>query len=595
MWLALDNDCLTHALSYVTYQDEGCVAATCSQYRAILGALLRAKGRRRLPELYFTSPFANLSRLEYALANGWTMDAQSIEKASKCGDVHVIQRLLDMGGVPTYEMLRVAAAAGNMHTLLWFHEHLENLDMGSRSWSDLVDPLALHGDADILEWLATTHGLIGVTSETVKDAVRIRDSDLCMRILRLLVQHDCPKDESAMQAAAARRDVEVMRFLYENGFPWSADVCSEAVGSGTREMLVYARDHGCPWDEGSCNAAAWNGDMESLLYLRAHGCPWDVATSAHAAMTNMEMLLYVIAEGCPVNAAALHFAAWYGNFETFSFLFDGFEEKPMDMFDTAIKNGHLAIIVYALEHGIVFGEAQCRRAAVHGRVDILRYLHEQGVEWDEDDCLWQAVRYRQLEVAKYLHEVGVEMDEDLLERAIENHDLEMAAFLLDCGCPVVGAGFRAAWEDDLDMLELLHARGVPLTVDVASSAACSYSLCVLEYVRSLGCPWDASTCAGAAEFGRLANLRYAHEHGCPWDETTFIKAIGHICILEYAHAHGCPWSANVTAAAVGHTETLQWLIERGCPWDERVLENEWARTRKPNVRCSGSGRHGSRV
>ena len=58
----------------------------------------------------------------------------------------------------------------------------------------------------------------------------------------------------------------------------------------------------------------------------------------------------------------------------------------------------------------------CTVASKGGHLDCLKYVHEQGCEWDADTCE-AAARGGHLECLKYAHEQGCEWDADTCHSA----------------------------------------------------------------------------------------------------------------------------------------------------------------------------------
>jgi hypothetical protein len=103
----------------------------------------------------------------------------------------------------------------------------------------------------------------------------------------------------------------------------------------------------------------------------------------------------------------------------------------------------------------------CHLSAKYGKLDLLKYAHEQGYDWDENTSS-NAVEHGHLDCLKYLHEQGCPWDEGTCsDTALNGH--------LDC----------------------------------------------LQYAHEHGCPWDKWTCAYAARKGHLECLQYAIKYKCP--------------------------------------------------------------------------------
>ena len=160
--------------------------------------------------------------------------------------------------------------------------------------------------------------------------------------------------------------------------------------------------------------------------------------------------------------------------------------------------------------------AHCTRLATYaGRLDMLRYAHENGCPWHE--------------ITTYV---------------------------------VAGNGH-------LDCLRYVHKNGCPWNDVTTYVAAANGHLDCLRYAHENGCPWDGATTCAAAANGHLDCLRYVHENGCPWNKSTtwMAAAYGHLSCLRYAHENGCPWHKMATwsAADNGHFECLRYAHENKCP------------------------------
>jgi len=106
----------------------------------------------------------------------------------------------------------------------------------------------------------------------------------------------------------------------------------------------------------------------------------------------------------------------------------------------------------------------CGLLSESGRLECLRYAHENGYQWNEWTCKVAAIRGH-LDCLKYAHENGCPWNNRTCEYAAQYGNL-------DC----------------------------------------------LKYAHENGCPWDEWTCTGAAYCSKLECLKYAHENGCPYDK-----------------------------------------------------------------------------
>ena len=61
------------------------------------------------------------------------------------------------------------------------------------------------------------------------------------------------------------------------------------------------------------------------------------------------------------------------------------------------------MLQWAVKNGYTLDDRSCTLAAMNGHLEVLKYLHEKGCEWNEYACT-NAAMNGHLEVLKYLHE-----------------------------------------------------------------------------------------------------------------------------------------------------------------------------------------------
>jgi len=247
----------------------------------------------------------------------------------------------------------------------------------------------------------------------------------------------------------------------------------------------------------------------------------------------------------------------------------------------AIEHGHLEVLKYlrikVWNVDDAIREEACVIAAGNGRLEILKYLHENGYSFGDQACFYAASNGH-LEVVKYLHLNKTEdrlcWDRISCEAAAENGYLEVLKYLHDNGCP---------WDDDtchgaargghLGILMYLHANGCPWNSYTCGIAVMKGHYDVLKYLHENGCSWNVNSCTNAARNGDLNVLEYLHENGCPWDKNACEYAVieGHYDVLKYLHENGCPWERRIIydhAITNNRVEILKYLEQNGCCWND---------------------------
>ena len=168
------------------------------------------------------------------------------------------------------------------------------------------------------------------------------------------------------------------------------------------------------WEEERdfCWKVAETNKLELLKWAREEKkCKWNVGTINMAAeQGNMEMVKYCVANECPIDGRACEFAAENGRLEVLKYLHEE-AKAPWDSetAEWAARNGHLHILEYLVERKYDEFDDACRWAADYGHLDCLKYLHETA------EAPW---------------------DEYALEGAHENNHPECVQYLLDNNCPL---------------------------------------------------------------------------------------------------------------------------------------------------------------
>ncbi len=138
-----------------------------------------------------------------------------------------------------------------------------------------------------------------------------------------------------------------------------------------------------------CWRVAETNKLELLKWAREEKkCEWNektINTAVHQG--NLEMVKYCVANECPINEDACAYAAENGRLECLKYLHEEVKASwDWDTADLAALNGHLHILEYLVERKFdQFCEDACAYAAENGHLDCLKYLHETAkAPWDEN-------------------------------------------------------------------------------------------------------------------------------------------------------------------------------------------------------------------
>ena len=205
----------------------------------------------------------------------------------------------------------------------------------------------------------------------------------------------------------------------------------------------------------------------------------------------------------------------------------------------------------------------CSRAALEGRLQVLKWAREHGCEWGDNTCASAASSGR-LEVLKWLREHGCPWNSSTCERAAEGGHLEVLKWAREHGCPwsMWQSSELVAERGHLQVLKLaIEGYGCPVTSRIEVGAAKGGHLEVLKWLRERGHPISIGCCARAADKGHLEVLKWAH---------TMIVEGGDVVSVganripgEYFWDRDCAWDRTMVieaARARGHTHVLEWAL-----------------------------------
>jgi hypothetical protein len=161
------------------------------------------------------------------------------------------------------------------------------------------------------------------------------------------------------------------------------------------------------WDKTSfCLQVAETNKLELLKWIREEKkCEWSAGTINRAAeYGNLETVKYCVANKCPIRTVACEFAAENGRLEVLKYLHEEVK-APWESWTAAwaAQNGHLHILEYLVERKFdEFTEWACEDAAKNGHLDCLKYLHETAKAPWNSQAVRDAHKNKHPECVQYL-------------------------------------------------------------------------------------------------------------------------------------------------------------------------------------------------
>ena len=286
-------------------------------------------------------------------------------------------------------------------------------------------------------------------------------------------------------------------------------------------------------------------------------------------------------------------------------------------FEEIAKKGDLSMFLLLKEKGLEISshlEKIIRNVALHGHLDVLRWLHQSKenlalwprtlyalaaeggnheiIAWVEDVLnlkfnrkayVYGIIKGKQVSA---IHRFRGPWNEDSLQDAVHSGDIEVLQYLLDHGCPrddPLACAAAVSLKDhnkSLEILKFLHEHGVPWNSDTFASAARSGNLNVLDYLKDNECPCDEETLYAAIQNGNIELIKICLCY-CNPGERACSLAMTHadhdhaLEVLKVLRQVEAPWDEDTCAEAAlrGNLKGLKWVLEQGCDWSEETFKN----------------------
>ncbi len=284
-----------------------------------------------------------------------------------------------------------------------------------------------------------------------------------------LLQISCPHNKSALVCADAALGghLEILQWLRANDYPWAENTCSSAAEGGHLEILKWARTNGCRWNYVTCLFAAEYGHLDILIWARSGAsgeiCDWNENVCELAAENgHFEVLKWARANGCPIYEEIYENAANGGNLEILQWLRDPMvalemsdvvHEWPSGICDWAIMDSSrrktdaeiITMIKYIRREGGVWDEETCDVAMESGRIEVLRWLLDNGCPYYRD-ITHNACYFSNIKMIQWLLERFPEspLNDNACMAAVQGGQLHVLQWLVNQGLKCGDAVLQAA-------------------------------------------------------------------------------------------------------------------------------------------------------
>lgn len=328
------------------------------------------------------------------------------------------------------------------------------------------------------------------------------------------------------------------------------------------------------------NYIASCGDIDSLKYALDNKCECDMTASSIAAQNgHIDLVLWALNAGYYITPNVCAFAARGGHLDFIKTIFKNKDKKIRRKFTYAEDQ----YIDFRFDSGIP------TLAAENGHFDIVIWAKENDIPLGSNDgnTCSSAAKGGHLDILIYAYNNGCLLDKYVPIFAARHGHLHILKWARKNNCPWTDEFLsEAARNGHLDILIWAKDNNLWKHVwtdtynihNICDSAAEGGHINVLLWIEENGGIFDKDTCSSAASYEHLDTLKWLRNRGCDWDEDTCSAAArgGSLDILIWARENGCPWDDDtiLEAAASENKEIVEWAKLNGCPQPSQEAINE---------------------
>jgi hypothetical protein len=240
------------------------------------------------------------------------------------------------------------------------------------------------------------------------------------KLIWLRTKQHCHFPFNITASAATAGSVQMLQWLKKRGF-LLRDYTSVAAASRPHSMPVlrYLHESGCEWHKDCCGKAGAAGDVAQLQRLCSHGAVLSLSSVYEAARGGSVPVFEFLQQQQEVavnmlSSKTLLHAALHGQLQLCKWLRAAGCDWDHTVCTAAAGRYHIGTLRWLHEHGCPWDAAAICRQSVYGSVssiDVLQYVLDAGELVDAallTELLLQAGTFRKLVAAKWLRQHGAQ-------------------------------------------------------------------------------------------------------------------------------------------------------------------------------------------
>lgn len=201
-----------------------------------------------------------------------------------------------------------------------------------------------------------------------------------VKVAEFLLQKNMERSDNACKFAALSGCLEIFAFFMDNGFAFDSYIATSCVMGGNLECLEYAISKDCDKNFLALITAVntWNVEMLDVLFRHEFPYKEEFLCTEAADQGNLEALRYLRKKGFKWNSTTLVAAEITGSIECFRYIWEegcslGIDKRRIGY--NAAAEGHLPIVSFLVEKGVVFRKDILEKARRNGQMEVYNYLY----------------------------------------------------------------------------------------------------------------------------------------------------------------------------------------------------------------------------
>lgn len=206
--------------------------------------------------------------------------------------------------------------------------------------------------------------------------------------------------------------------------------------------------------------------------------------------------------------------------------------------DWAAENSYLNIVKFLYRIGNKFTDSTESCACGSGNFELVMWLYDNELKYTS----WSirvASSYGYLDIVKFLHNIGVIYDDEYgMEHVIIDGNLETVKFLHSIGIHFENFAMNCAAEyGHLEIVKYLYSIGIKSTSSVMDGACSGGYYEIVGFLWSIGTPYDSDAMELACKNGHIKIVEFLYNDMAPFTDKALGAAIknGHIEVIKFLY------------------------------------------------------------